>query len=151
MSWGCSVPFTFVWLTASFQNRKIEEHRDGIKTPRRMGKWNLSHLKKSPVYSVTVWKHKHLWGKLEKWESPTPPPPSRSKRHSLILQFPSNRKVPHPLKKYCIISVYWHLLLSKIQPQPSPFSPSSLILPTRLSQSFEHNRLTTLLSHHQFL
>lgn len=53
MSWGCFPPFTFVWLISSFQNNKIEEARDGIKTPMRMGKWNFSHLKKSPTYLVS--------------------------------------------------------------------------------------------------
>lgn len=81
--------------------------------------------------------------------------PARRKRYSLsFCNCFQTGKFPHLLtsKKYHIISVYCHLLLSMIQSPSSPFSPSSLILPTRLSQSFEPYRTyyTSTIPHHQF-
>lgn len=141
----------FCLINSQFSEQKDRGTQRWYKNTQEDGKMEPLTLKEITCLLSNCLKAQTPVRKTGEMGKPNHPPPSRSKRHSLILQFPSNRKVPHPLKKYCIISVYWHLLLSKIQPQPSPFSPSSLILPTRLSQSFEHNRLTTLLSHHQFL
>jgi len=98
----------------------------------RMGKWNFSHLKKSPVFLVS--ESTNFWRNRESLN-----PHLQARGIVLFCNFLQIGKFPQPLKKY-IISVYRHLLLSRIQPQPSPFSPSSLILPTRLSQSSEPNR-----------
>lgn len=152
----CTIYFCLVsrLLIASFQNGEIEKARDSIKTPRRMAKWHFSHLMKSSIYLVTCQKTQtSLWGNWRNLESPD----FQLEERGIVFHFCNcfqTGKFPYLLtsKKYHIISVYCHLLLSMIQSPSSPFSPSSLILPTRLSQSFEPYRTyyTSTITHQQF-
>lgn len=148
----CTIYFCLVSriLIASFQNGEIEKARDSQKD----GKMALLTLNEIINLLSNLSEDTNI--PVRKLEKPGKSKlPARRKRYSLsFCNCFQTSKFPHLLssKKYHIIPVYCHLLLSMIQSPSSPFSPSSLILPTRLSQSFEPYRTyyTSTIPRHPF-
>lgn len=67
-----------------------------------------------------------------------PKPPLRNRKH-VAKQMKS--AYPLTVQKYYTIPGCWQLLLSMTQPLPSPSSPNTLTLPTRLSPAPEPYRI----------
>lgn len=125
-----------------------------LQTLRRRAKIELLTLNETTNLLVTMSEDPKIPMKIlgESWKAQ---PQFRNKRHgfSFCNCFQTD-KVPHPLtlKKYCITSVYWHLLLSMIQPHFTFFtmfldSSNYSFLPSIRSQSFEPYRAYYTLYH----